>query len=58
MSTPRQMLQRLLIALAQVNAGNTYESLVNEIRQIIHSLCRAKRITKKVNNNIMNSIKV
>ena len=42
------MPQRLPIALAQVNAGNTYETLVNEIRQIIYSLCRAKRITKKV----------
>ena len=32
------MLQTLLIALAQVKAGNTSEKLLNEIRQIIHSL--------------------
>ena len=32
------MLQRLPIALAQVKAGNNSESLLNEIRQIIHSL--------------------
>ena len=32
------MLQRLTIALAQVKAGNTSESLLNEIRKIIYSL--------------------
>ena len=36
------MLQRLPIALRQVNAGNTSENLLNEIRQIIYSLYRAK----------------
>ena len=36
--TPKQMLQRLPIALAQVKAGNDYESLLNEIRQIVYSL--------------------
>ena len=58
MLTPKQMLQRLLTALAQVKAGNTSENLLNEIRQIIYSLYRAKEITKKVYNNIMNSIKL
>ena len=48
------MLQRLPIALALVKAGNT---LLNEIRQIIYSLHQAKQITRKVYNNIMNSIK-
>ena len=52
------MLQRLPIALAQVRAGNTSENLLNEIRQIIYSLYQAKEITKKVYNNIMNSIKL
>ena len=56
--TSKQMLQRLPIALAQVKAGNTSEDLLNEIRQIIYSLYRAKEITKKVYSNIMNSIKV
>ena len=56
--TPKQMLQRLSIALAQVKAGNTSENLMNEIRQIIYSLSRAKEIIKKVYNNIMNSINV
>ena len=49
------MLQRLPIALAEVKAGNTSENLLNEIRQTIYSLYRAKEITKKVYNNIMNS---
>ena len=52
------MLQRLPIALAQVKAGNTSENLLNEIRQIIYSLYRAREITKKVYNNIINSIKL
>ena len=52
------MLQRIPIALAQIKAGNTSENLLNEIRQIIYSLYRTKEITKKVYNNIMNSIKL
>ena len=58
MLTPKQMLQRLPIALAQVKGGITSENLLNEIRQIIYSLYRAKEITKNVCNNIMNSIRV
>ena len=54
--TPNQMLKRLPIALAQVKAGNNSESLLNEIRQIVYSLYRSKEITKKVCNNIINSI--
>ena len=43
--TPKQMLQRLPIALAQVKAGNNSESLLNEIRQIVYSLNQSKQIT-------------
>ena len=56
--TPKQILQRLPIALAQVKADNTSENLLNEIRQIIYSLYREKEITKKVYNNITNSMKL
>ena len=56
--TPNQMLKRLPIALPQVKAGNNSESLLNEIRQIVYSLYRSKEITKKVYNNIINSIKL
>ena len=45
--TPEQMLQRLPIALAKVKAG-----------KIINCLYQAKEITKKIYNNIMNSIKL
>ena len=48
--TPKQMLQILPIALAQIKAGNNSESLLNGIRQIVNS--------KKVYNNIIKSIKV
>ena len=51
------MLKTLPIALAQVEAGNNSESLLNEIRQIVYSLYRSKEVTKKVYNNISNSIK-
>ena len=45
--TPKQMIQKLPIALAQVKAGNNSESLLNEIRQIVYSLYQSKQITKK-----------
>ena len=54
---PKQMLQRLPMALAQVKVGNTSENLLNEIRQTTYSLYRANEIIKKVYKNIMNSIK-
>ena len=54
--TPKQMLQRLPIALAQIKAANNSENLLNEIRQIIYSLYQSKEITKKVYNNLMKSL--
>ena len=56
--TPKHMLQRLPIALAQVKAGNNSENLLNEIRQIVYSLYQSKQITKKVYNNIIRSIQL
>ena len=56
--TPKQRLQRLPIALAQVKAGNNSESLLNEIRQIAYSLYQSKQITKKGYNNIIKSINI
>ena len=46
--TPKQMLQRLPIVLAQVKAGKTSENLLNEITQIIYSLYQAKEINKNI----------
>ena len=56
--TPKQMLQRLPISLAQVKAGNNSESLLNEIRQIVYSFYQSKQITKKVYNNIIKFINI
>ena len=56
--TPKQMIPRLIIALAQVKVVNNSESLLNEIRQIVYSWHQSKGITKKVYNNIIKSIKV
>ena len=50
--TQKQILQRLPIALAEVKAVNNPENLLNEIKQIVYSLCQLKAITKKVYNNI------
>ena len=43
--TPKQILQRLPIELAQVKEGNISENLLNQIRQIIYSLYRTKKVT-------------
>ena len=56
MLTPKQMLQRLPIPLAQIKAGNNSESLLNEIWQIVYSLYQSKGLTRKVYNSITNLI--
>ena len=50
--TPNQMLNRLPIALAQLQAGNNSNKLKNEIRQLLYSLYRSKNMTKQVYNLI------
>ena len=54
--TPNQMLSRLPIALAQLQAGNNSDKLKNEIRQLLYSLYRSKSMTKQVYNNLLNYI--
>ena len=56
--SPKQMLQRLPIALTQIKSGNNSESLLNKIRQIVYSSYQSKEITKKIYNNMIKSIKV
>ena len=56
--TPQQMLQRILIALAQVKAGNNSKNVSNEIEQVVYSLNQSKEITEKVYNNIIKSIQI
>ena len=50
--TPKQILQRLSLSLAQVKASNNSENLLNEIRQIVYSLYQSKEMTKRLCNNI------
>ena len=54
--TNKQMLNRLPILLAQLQAGNNSSKLKNEIRQILYSLYRSKVLTKAVYNNLIKSI--
>ena len=52
------MLQRLSIALAKAKAENTSENLLNKFHQTIYLLLQAKKVTEKVNNDIMNGKKL
>ena len=55
--TNKQMLNRLPILLAQIQAGNNFKSLKNGIIQILYSLYRSKVLTKTVYNNLIKSIR-
>ena len=50
--TNQQMLNRLPILLAQIQAGNNSIKLKNETRQILYSLYRSKALTKTVYNKL------
>ena len=54
--TPQQMLSRLPISLAQLRAGNILQKLKIEIRQILYSLYRSKKLSKTIYNSLMNAI--
>ena len=54
--TNKQMLNRLPILLAQIQAGNNSKNLKNELRQILYSLYRSKALTKTVYNNLIKVI--
>ena len=51
--TPKQMLSRLPILLAQIHAGSNSSKFKNEIRQLLYSLYRSKKISKIVYNNLI-----
>ena len=55
--TNKQILNRLPILLAQIQAGNNSTKLKNEARQILYSLYRSKLITKTVYNNLIRAIR-
>ena len=55
-SNNQQILSRLPILLAQIQAGNNSKSLKNELRQLIYSLHRSKVLTKTVYDNLIKVI--
>ena len=50
------MLSRLPITLGQLKAGNHSEKLKNEIRQLLYSLYRSRKLTKQLSNYLINTI--
>ena len=54
--TPNQMCSRLPITLAQLNSGNNSEKLKNEIRQLLYSLYRSKKLTKQLYKSLIDII--
>ena len=54
--TPNQMFSRLPITLAQLKAGNNSEKLKNEIRQLLYSLYRSKKLTKQLYKSLTDII--
>ena len=57
MLTPIQMLSRLPISLAQLKAGNNFEKLKNEIRQLLYSLYRQTENLEKLRTGFKITIK-
>ena len=53
--TPKQMLSRLPILLAEIQAGNNSKQLKNEVRQLIYSLYTSKQLSKKLYNILIKS---
>ena len=53
----KQMLHRLPILLAQIEAGNNSIKLESEARHMLFSLYRSKVLTKTVYNNLIKSIR-
>ena len=54
--TNKQMLNRLPVLLAQIQAGNNSKLLKNKIRQILYSLYRSQVLAKTLYNNLIKSI--
>ena len=54
--TPDEILSRLPITLVQLKAGNNSRKFKNEIRQLLYSFYRSKKLTKTIYNNLINTI--
>ena len=53
---PDQMPSWLPITLAQLKAGNNSEKLKNEIRQLLYSLYRSKKLRKQLYKSLIDTI--
>ena len=54
--TLNQILRRLPFSLAQLKGGNSSEKLKNEIRQLLYSLYRSKKLTKQLYKSLVDII--
>ena len=54
--TPNEMLSGLTISLAQLKAGNNSEKLKNEIRQLLYSLHKSKKLAKQIYKSLIDII--
>ena len=50
------MLSSLPISLAQLEVGNNSEKLENEIRELLHSLCRSKKLARNIYKSLVDII--
>ena len=54
--TPNQMLSGLPISIAQLKAGNNSEKLKNEVRQLLYSMYRSRKLTKQIYKSLIDII--
>ena len=54
--TPQQMLSKVPISLAQLKAGNNFEKVNNEIRQLLYSLYTSRKLSKTIYEHLINAI--
>ena len=54
--TAEQMLSRLPISLAQLKVGNNSQEFKFEIKQLLDSLYRSKKLSKTIYNSLINAI--
>ena len=54
--TPIQMLSRLPISFAQLKTGNNSQKLKNDIRKLLYSFYRSKKLTKNIYKSLVDII--
>ena len=50
------MITRLPILSAQLKPGNNSQKRKSEIRQLLYSLYRSKKLSKRIYNSLMNTV--